>query len=179
MKTPRTIALLALPLLLAACPEEKAPLKVAAPAEAEAPAPADAPPAEEAPAPGAPLVLSKLGLKLDLPADATVMDMLGVQVVTGGGTVVSVSAVKPEGIAPETFAEAKAARDDFSPTKVGKEEETADGWLLTFENEGGGVSNYWVWMRRTLEGQAYECKATVGSPEQAARAEAACASLRK
>ncbi len=173
-----SISLLALSTLLVACPDSKAGddnKEVVADVKE---AVAEAKEGTEAAATDG-LKLEKIGLTIALPADATVMDMLGTLMITGGGTVVSVSAVKEDGFDPKTFEEAKEAKSDYSPTKVTKEEKTEDGWLITFENKGGGSANFFVWSRRTIDGKAYKCETTVGNADQAAKAEIACASLKK
>ena len=180
-----SISLLALSTLLIACPDSKAgddnkevitDVKEAVADAKEAVAEVKEE-AKEAAADG--LKLEKFGLTIAMPADATVMDMLGTLMITGGGTVVSVAEVKADGFDPKTFEEAKEAKSDYSPTKVTKEEKTEDGWLITFENMGGGSANFFVWARRTIDGKAYKCETTVGNTDQAAKAEAACATLKK
>jgi len=162
---------------IVACTESK-PTEAAGGAAAPA---GDKPAAAAAAAPaGGGLKLPALGLTIDLPADSSVNEMLGSFMVQGGGTVVSVSEVKADNTAAaKTFEDAKKAMGDYSPKKTTKEEKTADGWNIQFQNDGGMGANYFVWVRRTIDGKQIQCETTASSTEQADKAAAACASLKK
>jgi len=121
--------------------------------------------------------ITKLGLKIDGPGDATIEDMMGSQMIRGAGLVVT---VKPAGdFFPKTLEDAKKeATDMYTGTEMA-EETLADGWALTFVNEGGMGKNYWVQVARTIDGQTYACETTASQADQQANALAACKSLKK
>jgi hypothetical protein len=125
------------------------------------------------------LHLKKLGVKIALPADSSVMDIGGTFTVQGGGTVVGVKKVDPKGFGPKTFEEAVAAMGDYSPTKVTEKKKTKGGWIIAFENKGGLGTNYFVWIRTKVAGKPYSCETTASTPDQAKKAIAACRSLKK
>lgn len=127
--------------------------------------------------PPAAVQLPKLGLTLDAPGKVEVKDAIGGEghMLTGGG----VGAMSIE-VAKEAEA-LDAAKEDakmYSPTNV-KTENLADGWAMTFENKGGAGTNYWVDVRRTIDGKNYKCGTTGSSAGQSAAVLAACKSLRK
>ena len=78
----------------------------------------------------------------------------------------------------KTVAEAKEEADMFSPKNF-KSEELADGWVVTYENEGGMGTNYFLKVRRDIGGAAYTCDTTASKAGQRDRALAICKSLSK
>lgn len=126
----------------------------------------------------APLDLPKVGLKADAPADAKADDgILGAgHLVTGTGLVVSVEEASES--QPKTADDAKKEADMFSPKNL-KDEKLADGWMVTFDNEGGMGKSYFVNVRRDIGGKAYWCSTTVSTPEQQTNAINFCKSLKK
>jgi hypothetical protein len=78
----------------------------------------------------------------------------------------------------ETLAEEVENADMYSPTNL-VQAEAEGGWDVTFENKGSMGTNYWVKVRRTIDGKKYDCSTTSSSTEQQANALAACKSLKK
>jgi len=126
----------------------------------------------------APLDLPKLGLKADAPAGSTVNDAIigGGHLVMGPGLVVNV--LEASDTQPKTVEDAKGEADLFSPKNL-KEEKLADGWVLTFDNEGGLGKNYFAHVRRDIGGKAIWCETTASAPEQQTGAVNFCKSLKK
>ena len=79
---------------------------------------------------------------------------------------------------PATLDAAKENAEAYSPVNV-EEEKLADGYILTYENEGSMGTNYWLVGRREIEDVAYVCG--VRSPQKAHQqsAIAICKSLQK
>lgn len=174
--------LLALPLMLtlAACGgETKGDAKktdaAAKPGDAK---PGDAKPAD-APKAGGSVDLPKLGLKADAPAETEVKDAFGGgngHMLTGPGLVVSAEVASDT--RPKTVEDAKKEADMYTPKNL-KEEKLADGWAITFDNEGGMGKNYFVNVRRDIDGKSIWCETTVAMPEQQTNALNFCKSLKK
>ena len=148
----------------------------------EAGAKADAEPAkkDEPKADGpAALDLAKIGLVLDAPAGATVGDAIGGSgvMIQGPGIVLTVG--EASDFYPKTLEDAKKEAAEMYSGKEIKEETLDNGWVITWENEGGLGKNYWVQARRDIDGKSYECSTTASQPEQQANALAACKSLKK
>ena len=77
----------------------------------------------------------------------------------------------------KTLDQAKSDADMYSPKNL-KEEKLADGWALTFENTGSMGKNYFVEVRRDIDGKSYSCS-TTSPDERAQKVLAACKTLRK
>jgi hypothetical protein len=138
----------------------------------EAQKPAEAPPA------AGPMTLEKVGgLKIDVPAGSTVGDAVGGKGAMIQGPDLVVSVEEASDTRPKTLEDAKKEADMYTPKNI-KEETLPDGWVLTFENEGGMGKNYFVNVRRDIGGKAYWCETTASKPEQQANAVAACKSLK-
>lgn len=126
--------------------------------------------------------IENLGLKFAHAEEVSVTDMsMGgapSYMVTDlmSGLVFTVGVVEKDD--PKSLEDAKKDAEMYSP-KFTKEVKTADGWNLQFENEGGMGKNYFVQVRRTIEGKQYDCSTTASSPDQASKAEKACATLIK
>lgn len=121
--------------------------------------------------------LPKLGLALDTAGEITLADSIGGEGhMLMGGSVggLTVDAVKT----PQTLDEAKEEAKMMNPANL-KDETLPDGWVLSFENTGSMGTNYWVDVRRTIDGKPYKCGGTVTQASQAAAAVAACKTLRK
>ena len=121
--------------------------------------------------------LPKLGLALDAPGEISVGDAIASEghMLQGAGVgAMSVEIAKT----PQTLDEAKEDAKMYSPKNL-KAEPLADGWLMTFENKGAAGANYWVDVRRTIDGKLYKCTTTGSDAGQAAAVLAACKSLRK
>ena len=54
-----------------------------------------------------------------------------------------------------------------------------DGWVLTYENKGSMGTNYWLKVRREIDGKAYMCDTSVSKEEQRKAALEICKSLKK
>ncbi len=122
------------------------------------------------------LKLDKLGLQIDVPGEATVDKAIMGEgnMVTGSG----VGALTVEVAKPQTMEEAKSDADMFTPKNL-KADKLADGWALSFENKGGMGTNYFVDVRREIDGKSYKCSTTGGEASQAAAVLVACKTLRK
>jgi hypothetical protein len=77
----------------------------------------------------------------------------------------------------KTLEAAKSDAEMYSPKNL-KEEKLADGWTLTFENTGSMGKNYFVQVRRQIDGKEYDCS-TTSPDERAQKVLAACKTLRK
>jgi hypothetical protein len=124
-----------------------------------------------------PTKLSKLGLLIEVPCEVSVGDA-----VMGEGHMLQgsgIGALQVEVAAqPQTLDDAKSDADMYSPKNL-KTETLTDGWALTFENTGSAGTNYWVDVRRTIDGKSVKCTTTGSDAGQAAAVLAACKSLRK
>ncbi len=124
---------------------------------------------------GGATAIEALGLEITMPGSASVSELLGTQMVSGGGVALS---VWPARETDETTLEGeRSASEIFSPTNV-QEVTLEDGWQMTFQNQGGAGTNYFVRTRREIGGTAYFCDAMLGSEEAQQQAVQACLSLR-
>jgi hypothetical protein len=122
------------------------------------------------------LSLEKLGLTAEGPGGSKVGDALvgsGVMV-QGPNLVVTVEEASDS--RPKTADAAKEDADMYSPQNL-QTEDLDDGFVVTFENEGGMGKNYFVNVRREIGGKTYWCETTASNPEQSANAVAFCKSL--
>jgi hypothetical protein len=123
-----------------------------------------------------PTKLPKLGLTIDAPGSVDVGDAIMGEghMLTGEGVgAMTVEIAKT----PQSLDEAKSDAELYSP-KNQKEEKLADGWVLTFENTGSMGKNFFVQVRRDINGKTYSCSTTGGNAKQAENVLAACKSLR-
>jgi len=137
-----------------------------------------APEEKKAPEPAGPTAIEKLGIKATLPAGAEIGDGVagdGVMI-QAPGLVVSIDVASE--MRPATLDAAKEEADMYTPKNI-QTEELPDGWVFTFENEGGMGKNYFVQVRREIGGKAYWCDTTASQPEQATNAIAVCKSLQQ
>ena len=136
----------------------------------------EAPAAEKA----APKAIDAFGLAFDGPADARVDDMtMGdakTYMVMGSGLVFSVA--EPSSISSTTLEEAVEASKMYDGATITKQETTADGYHLEFNNKGSMGANYFVEIRRTIGDKPYICSTTAPDAKMASAAVAACQSLR-
>ena len=131
------------------------------------------------PAAGNTLDLPRVGLKADAPAGTEVKDAMtgGVgHMLMGPGLVANVEVASDT--RPKTVDDAKKEADMYTPKNL-KDEKLPDGWAITFDNEGGMGKNYFVNVRREIDGKAVWCETTVSTPEQQTHAVNFCKSLRK
>ncbi len=122
--------------------------------------------------------LEKLGLKAKAPAGSSVGDAIvgeGVMI-QGPDLVVTVEVASDS--RPKTEEAAKKDVDIYTPKNL-VTEKLEDGWSLTFDNEGGMGANFFVQVRRDIDGKSYWCETTASKPEQQANALAFCKSLAK
>ena len=129
----------------------------------------------DAPAAAGELTLPKLGLKADAPAGTSVSEMMGNDMAQGPNLVATVEKGDDK---PKTGEEAQADAEMYGP-KDPKIETLADGYVLTFTNEGSAGTNFFVNARREIDGAAYWCTTTASTQEQMDAAVAFCKSLRK
>ncbi|MCB9599159.1 MAG: hypothetical protein H6720_02190 [Sandaracinus sp.] len=132
--------------------------------------------AAAAEAPAGDADLTRFGLKMAVPAGATVADAIVGEghMITAPGLVVTVTT--PGSLSPESLDAAKEDAQMYSPTNV-QEETLSDGFVLTYENTGGMGTNYFVVVRRTIGDKTVMCETTATTTEQQAAAVAACKSL--
>lgn len=125
---------------------------------------------------GGPVALPDLGLQIDA-AGVSVDKAIGGtgHMLTGGAVGAMTIELKD---ADQTLEDGKSDAEMYSPKNL-KEEKLADGWALTWDNTGDMGANYFVEVRRTIDGKFYKCGSTVARPEQGAAVLAACKSLRK
>jgi len=126
----------------------------------------------------APLDLPKLGLKADAPAGSTVGDALmgSGHMIMLPGLVVNVA--EASDTQPKTIDDAKKEAEMFSPKNL-KDEKLADGWVMTFDNEGGMGKNFFAQVRRDIGGKAIWCETTASEAAQQTNAVNFCKSLKK
>src|SRR3954462_7376567 len=121
--------------------------------------------------------LPKLGLTIDVPGGVTVGDaVLGTGHMLQGEDIGAMQIEIAE--EPQTLDEAKSDADMYSPKNV-KADKLADGWSLSFDNTGGAGANYFVEVRRDIDGKTYKCSTTQGDKDRAATVLAACKTLKK
>lgn len=119
--------------------------------------------------------IDKVGLSVELPADATVMDGIGdksVMISTGSCTT-NVSVAKDTD--PKTSEDAKGAALATENLKI---EKLSDGWIVTSENTGSAGRNYWLTMRRDIGGKGYLCETMQSNTDQVKCAIAICKGLK-
>lgn len=123
-----------------------------------------------------PTKLPKVGLTIDAPGKVEVTDAI-----MGDGDMLmgaGVGAMTIEVAAkPQTLEEAKSDAELYTPKNL-KEEKLADGWALTFDNTGSMGKNFFVNVRRDINGKTYTCSTTGSDAKQAAAVLAACKTLR-
>jgi hypothetical protein len=121
--------------------------------------------------------LDKLGLTIDVPGEVRVdKAIMGEGQMLMGSSIGAMQVEIPK--EAQTLAQAKEDAQMYSPKNL-KEETLADGWVLTYENKGSMGSNFFVDVRRTIDGKSYKCWVTTGESSQATNVLAACKSLRK
>jgi hypothetical protein len=122
------------------------------------------------------IVLPKVGLQADAPAETTISEMFGMDMVEGPHLVATT--VENGDDKPKTGDDALEDAEIYTPQNP-KVETLADGYVLTFTNVGGLGTNYWVNARREIDGVAYWCTAVASTQEQSDSAVVFCKSLRK
>jgi len=121
--------------------------------------------------------LPKLGLSIDVPGDVELGDaIMGTGHMLQGADIGAMQVEIAE--KPQTLEEAKSDADMYTPKNV-KADKLADGWALSFENTGGAGANYFVEVRRDIDGKTYKCSTTQGDKDRAATVLAACKTLKK
>lgn len=124
---------------------------------------------------GGEVELPKIGLKGAAPAGAAVSEMMGMEMVSGGGLTASVESGDGK---PATGEEAQKEADMYTPENPNIEV-LADGYVFTFTNKGDAGENFWVQSRREIDGKAVWCTTTSSSKDQQDAAVAFCKSLHK
>jgi hypothetical protein len=126
--------------------------------------------------PAGPTKLPKLNLQIDVPGSVELSNAIG-----GEGHMLMGSGIGAMSVTLEkeakTLEEGKSDAEMYGPKNL-KEEKLADGWALTFENTGGMGKNYFVEVRREIDGKSYSCS-TTSPDERAQKVLAACKTLRK
>jgi hypothetical protein len=130
---------------------------------------------DKADAAGGDVELPKIGLKGAAPAGAAVSEMMGMDMVNGGGLTATVEAGDDK---PATGDAAKEDADMYGPENANVET-LDDGYVFTFTNKGGMGENFWVQSRREIDGKAVWCSTTASTKEQQDAAVAFCKSLHK
>ena len=62
--------------------------------------------------------------------------------------------------------------------KPGREDKTADGWIIEMTGESMGSPTIAVSVRRTINDKPWDCGSNVNNKDEVARLEKLCASLR-
>lgn len=124
---------------------------------------------------GGDLALPKTGLKAPAIADASVSEMMGMDMVKAPGLVATVEGGDDK---PKTGEDAQKDADMYTPENA-KVETLPDGYVFTFTNKGGMGENFWVQSRREIGGKAFWCSTTASSKEQQDNAVAFCKSLKQ
>ncbi len=161
----------------AAKPAEKGTTTAAATTTGTSQPTSAAPATAAAAAGGNEVVLTKLNLKAEAPEGTQAKDAIIGEgmMLQGTGLIVSVDVASET--RPKTIEDAKKDAEMYTPKNL-KEEKLADGYAVTFENEGGMGKNYWVMVRREIGGKAYWCETTASQPEQQEAALKVCKSLK-
>ncbi len=122
--------------------------------------------------------LAKLGLKITTSIEVKVgAGVLGDGVlVQGPGVVVNIELVTSSHA--KTIAEAKENAEMFTPKNL-KTEKLTNGFLISYNNKGSMGENYFVNVRKTIDGKDYWCSTTANNEEFAKNAVAVCKSLTK
>ena len=120
--------------------------------------------------------LAKLGLKAAAPADTVVEDAIVGDGVMLRGPGVEVSIEEASASRPGSLEEARKDVELYAPRNV-QVETLADGFVLTFEAEGGMGLNYWLAGRRTLGDKTFWCETNSARAEARAGGLAACKGL--
>ena len=111
-----------------------------------------------------------------MPAGASATDGISSgYMIMGPGVVVAVELASDS--RPKTLDDAKKEADMYTPKNL-KDEKLADGWALTYDNDGGMGKNYFVNVRREIGGKAVWCETTSSSVDQQANALKACKSIK-
>jgi len=122
--------------------------------------------------------LTKLGLEAEVPAGTTIGDaFVGEGVLVQGPNLVAIVEVAST-TRSTTEAEVEVEARAYTPKNF-KTERLADGFAVTFENEGSLGTNFFLQVRRDIGGMSYWCETTAASAEQQAAASAFCKSLRR
>jgi hypothetical protein len=124
-----------------------------------------------------PTKLPTLGLVIEVPGDVELGEaMMGKGHMLTGADIGAMQVEIAE--KPQTLEEAKSDADMYSPKNV-KADKLADGWALSFDNTGGAGANYFVEVRRDIDGKTYKCTTTQGDKDRAQAVLAACKTLKK
>lgn len=135
-------------------------------------------PAEPAAAASGTVELTKLGLEAQAPAGARVGDAVLDDAVMIQGDDLTVTVSLASDTRPKTEEDAKKeVEGTYKGVKNLESEKLADGWAMTFDNEGDLGANFFVQVRRDIGGKSYWCETTVASVEEQASALAFCKSL--
>jgi hypothetical protein len=154
----------------------EAPAAGAAPGSKAAEA-SKAPATQAAPAGPNMVKIDKLGLQAEAPGGTKAGDaIIGTgAMLQGPGLVLTVEAASDT--RPKTLDDAKKESEMYSPKNVNGEA-LPDGFILTYENEGGMGKNFFVQSRRKIGDKDIWCETTASQPEQSANAVKACKSLK-
>ena len=80
---------------------------------------------------------------------------------------------------PQTLDDAKKQATELYNAKDIEEVKVEGGWGITFANKGSMGENYWLNMRREINGKAYWCSTSVGHKTLRDGAVRACKTLRQ
>lgn len=130
--------------------------------------------------------LDKLGAKIEVPADAEIMDSSGdapaVSIFTPAGDL-SIDVLVTTEVYASTFeaAQTEIKKDPNPFKKFTAEKKTADGWNLEFELESmiDKTPLYGVQVRKKIGDKSIQCSRNVNTEAERAKVAKACASLTK
>ena len=127
------------------------------------------------------LKVPALGIKLDLPADSKITESLGVTMIKGGGTDLTLKVIQPKSAGDvHTAAEAEKIIKEMSFLKMLKAENTPEFWCFHYTK---GTTDFMAWavlaQRTTADKKVVQCQYEGYSKEEAEKAVAACRSISK
>jgi hypothetical protein len=128
-----------------------------------------------------PLKVPALGIKIDLPADSKISETLGVTMIKGGGTDVTLKVIQPKSQGDvHNAADAEKIIKEMSFLKMLKTESTPDLWYFFYTK---GTEDFMAWavlaQRTTADKKVVQCQYEGYSKEEAEKAVAACKSIAK
>jgi hypothetical protein len=128
----------------------------------------------------APLKLPTLGISINLPADSKIETALGVTMVKGGGTDLTLKVIQPKSAGDvHTAAEAEKIIKEMSFLKMLKSETTPDLWYFFYTKGTADFSAWAVLAQRTVDKKVVQCQYEGYSKEEGEKAVAACKSIAK
>ncbi len=118
---------------------------------------------EEEAAQEGPQELAELGVSAVIPEGSSVGDaMMSDDGVTVDGGDHAITIDVPEDDDAKDMEESKRQAEEFFSAENMEVTELDDGWILSYTNEGGAGTNYWVTGYRDIDGNEVSCAVTSG-----------------